>query len=329
MCVAGLGRSGTTWISKVIDSSPEVLYFHEPDLVKRIPCIPLTTAAEDFEAWGGLVRKYVEHLPDYSCARSLMKRPYFNKHFHQGAAQKLAHQLFLARLRFDQVTSKLVGVKTLRRMPIALRSVPVIVWKTVTQTGNIGCFLRAFPEQQMVHVIRHPCGFIDSVLRGERTKMLASSVGLSDDPGIFDFALKTAFAQKLGLTLRAWRTMDRIERLAYIWLCWNEQANVDADGMVNYHLVYFDEMCQDSFRVSKALYDFLGLVWGSQTEAFIATSTTTNSSSYYSVNRVSQDVPTAWKSGLSADQIKRVLEICSQGERMTSLLSLQQCERKI
>jgi len=321
-CVAGLGRSGTSWIGKVIDSSPEVLYFHEPDLVKGIPCIPLTTSAEDFETWGEWVRKYVEQICDHSSARSLMRRPLFQKNFHQGAAQKWTHQLFCARLRIDQLISKLVGTNPLRTLPKALRSAPVIVWKTVMQTGNIGCFLRAFPQQQLVHVVRHPCGFIDSVLRGEQTKMFDSSVGLSEDPGIFNHVLRTPFAQRLKLTFKSWRTMDRIERLAYIWLCWNEQANLDAEGMNHYHLVYFDEMCKNSLKMSKSIFDFLGLSWNAQTEAFIATSTSTPSSAYYAVNRVSQDVPSAWKSGLSGDQIKRILEICSQGERMTRLLSL-------
>jgi len=41
--ILGLMRYGTTWIGKVLDSSPEVLYLHEPDYVKRIPCLPYTT----------------------------------------------------------------------------------------------------------------------------------------------------------------------------------------------------------------------------------------------------------------------------------------------
>ena len=36
-------QSGTTWIGKVLNSSPEVLYLHEPDYVTRILCLTYTT----------------------------------------------------------------------------------------------------------------------------------------------------------------------------------------------------------------------------------------------------------------------------------------------
>ncbi len=42
--VVGAPRSGTTWLAKIIDSHPDVLYRHEPDEVLPPP-VPLTEAA--------------------------------------------------------------------------------------------------------------------------------------------------------------------------------------------------------------------------------------------------------------------------------------------
>jgi hypothetical protein len=38
--ILGLPRSGTTWISKILDSHPAVVYRHEPDSVKKLRNVP-------------------------------------------------------------------------------------------------------------------------------------------------------------------------------------------------------------------------------------------------------------------------------------------------
>ncbi len=36
-----MSRSGTTWLGKILDSHPDVLYIHEPDSEIKIKSVPL------------------------------------------------------------------------------------------------------------------------------------------------------------------------------------------------------------------------------------------------------------------------------------------------
>ena len=325
-------RSGTTWIGKVLDSSPEVVYLHEPDYIKRIPCLPYTTAAQDYIEWEPYIRQYLSGLRSTCASRSILKRPSFSKSYPKSLADKLAFHAFLGKMRVEQVLNKMGFAPILSPWPKCVDHAKLTVWKSVEQTGNIGCFLKAAPEQQLLHVVRHPCGFVDSVMRGQQKKLLTGGVPTSQDLGIFDYVARTKYAVKIGLKLRDWNRLSEVERLAYIWLVLNEQAILDGEGMPNYKLVYFEEFCLDPMQMTREVFDFVGLNVGLQTTRFVTSSTTsasasasasaddTTSEQYYSVARNSMSVPRSWENRLSKESIDQILKIATLSERMTELL---------
>src|ERR1700712_3636289 len=77
--VMGAPRSGTTWLAKIIDSHPDVLYRHEPDAMLPGPS-PLTP-----EALPGLLADWAA---DQSL-RSAAKQPFFAKSWQPGWARWL------------------------------------------------------------------------------------------------------------------------------------------------------------------------------------------------------------------------------------------------
>ena len=339
LAVIGLMRSGTTWIGKVLDSSPEVVYLHEPDYVKRIPCLPYTTEAQEYAGWEPYIRNYLAGLRSTCASRSMLKRPSFPKNFPQSISERVAYQAFRGKLRVEQVLHKIGFAPILTTWPACMDRAKLTVWKSVEQTGNVGCMLRAVPEQKVLHVVRHPCGFVDSVMRGQRKKLLRGGVPTSQDLGIFDYVVGTKFAQQLGLKLRDWDLLTEVERLAYMWLVINEQAILDGAGMPNYKLVYFEEFCLDPLRMTQGVFDYVGLNLGPQTERFVASSSTSSGSGtgtgtgtgtaasseptsqqYYSVSRNSMSVPRSWVNRLSKDSVDRILKIAMFSERMTELL---------
>jgi hypothetical protein len=103
VAVIGLGRSGTTWISKVVDSSPFVFYLHEPDYVKAVECVPYVSDADDFEVWERYLKDYVVTLPTACSARSALKRPLFPKAYLGSLSARWSFLLFRGRLRLDQL----------------------------------------------------------------------------------------------------------------------------------------------------------------------------------------------------------------------------------
>ena len=67
--ILGSQRSGTTWLAKIVDSHPDVLYRHEPDETILSPS-PMTPAALP-----GLLHRWI------SCRdpRTVSIRPFFHK----------------------------------------------------------------------------------------------------------------------------------------------------------------------------------------------------------------------------------------------------------
>ena len=108
LAILGLMRSGTTWIGKVLDSSPEVVYLHEPDYVKRIPCLPYTTEAQEYAGWEPYIRNYLTGLRSTCASRSMLKRPSFSKIYPQSIAERVSYQIFLGKLRIEQVLNRVV-----------------------------------------------------------------------------------------------------------------------------------------------------------------------------------------------------------------------------
>jgi|GEM_PF-1321984 hypothetical protein len=321
VAVIGLGRSGTTWISKVVDSSPFVFYLHEPDYVKAVECVPYVSDADDFEVWERYLKDYVVTLPTACSARSVLKRPLFPKAYLGSLSARCNFMLFRGRLRLDQLLYKANDRSPARRWPKAVDNAEVMLWKSVDLAGSIGTILRALPDQKVLHSIRHPCGFIDSVLRGEKKGYLESTIPASEDAGLFDFAMRTKVAQRLGLRTADWLKFSKVERLAYFWLCINEQAAEDAQGCKNYMEVYFDEFCLNPLEYAKRIFAFLGMEFTPQTQQFLSSSTSSKSNEYYSVSRQSDEVPQTWKRHLDRESIDTILRIANSMPHMAEVIA--------
>src|SRR5580698_1469066 len=74
--VLGAPRSGTTWLAKIIDSHPDVLYRHEPDETIAAPS-PLTP-----DSLPALLARWATETG----ARTVTKQPYFRKSWQPGWA---------------------------------------------------------------------------------------------------------------------------------------------------------------------------------------------------------------------------------------------------
>jgi hypothetical protein len=159
------------------------------------------------------------------------------------------------------------------------------------------------------------------LIRGESKGLLEAKVPVTEDAGLFDFATRTGVARKLGIRTCDWPTLSKVERMAYFWLCMNEQAAEDAEGMSNYMRVYFDEFCKKPVALSKQIFEFFGLAFTQQTESFLSTSSVDSKrSNYFSVSRQSEQVPGSWVGRLAADDAKLIMKIATSMPRMAALL---------
>ena len=56
----GMPRSGTTWLGKIFDSHPLVLYRHEPDTWQRLTDVPIVAGRVTTPTYATRLRAFVE-----------------------------------------------------------------------------------------------------------------------------------------------------------------------------------------------------------------------------------------------------------------------------
>jgi hypothetical protein len=305
----GMPRSGTTWLGKVFDSHPATLYRHEPDsggaLEGVLPMFPDPVRVDDYRAG---VRAFVEGLRRNRSLRVAGKLPLFRKSYEPALAFQ-ARQLLVpaakALARWFPVSSVPEFIDSERDGSIRL------VWKSIESLGRLGAIARILPEARAIHIIRHPCGYVSSVLSGESAGLMPGAVAASEDYGILEILLGTEGAQRRNLTLDFFRGLQPVERLAWRWLLYNERAIDDLEGLENGFTAIYEDLCRDPVGGYRALFDFADLNWDAQTGAFVDASTHSEKSAYFSVFKNPERAASGWKQKLSPIDQERVLSVVS------------------
>ena len=303
----GMPRSGTTWLGKVFDSHPRSLYRHEPDSFGTLDAMPLFPDVARAAQYQALVGNFVSALPATRSARVTGKLPLFPKDY-QGP---LAFQLRRLLLLTGKFASRM-GMGQVPLPPMIDRHYgdrAYLVWKSIESLGRLGVIARLLPGCHAVHILRHPCGYVASVLRGEAQGRLGGDVPASEDYGIFELLLHTEAARAYGLTLDALRAMQPVERLAWRWVLYNEKAMADTDDLEACTRVRYEDLCTQPLEGYRRLFAATELPWDIQTERFVQRSTGSNSDSYYSVFRDPALAARGWREQLAREDIERILRI--------------------
>lgn len=304
----GLPRSGTTWIGKIFDSHPITLYRHEPDSWRRITSIPLLANVDNQGDYCQFLKEYVDGFEDISLPQVTAKRPYFDKEY----SSWLRQGLFRASATSSAIAGKLsrkLTMPTISPVSIGRSDNLVLIWKSIESLGRLGVISRCVCQCKAIHILRHPCGYIASVLGGEASSKFVSSVPSSEDYDLFGRLMETEQAQGYGLSLSQIKEMKPVERLAWRWVLFNEKAMSDMEGHANYKWMRYEDMCTDPIGEAKKYFSFAGLSWNDQTENFLQASTSKESTAYYSVYKNPEKSANKWKEKLSSDDINAIRSI--------------------
>src|SRR5689334_15238758 len=167
--VLGAPRSGTTWIAKIFDSHPDVLYRHEPDIQIREARIPTVCNKKEIYQYRDLAQSYINKLVNIRSLKTAGSLPIFHKNFIPRFSQIVRSSL-LCGLHFADFSTE---AEWLRRtsIPDCLSqgsecAAPTLVIKSVSARGRARLFAEALPEAKIVFVVRHPFGQIESTVRG-------------------------------------------------------------------------------------------------------------------------------------------------------------------
>ncbi|HET7586545.1 MAG TPA: sulfotransferase [Gammaproteobacteria bacterium] len=304
--IFGLPRSGTTWLGKIFDSHPRTLYRHEPDNYPRLESLPRFPSPAEAEAHLEFLHDFVAELPRRNDVTVAAKLPIFRKAWRNPLQHRLLQAAVLA--------AKLGGKAGLELPVLGARGdgidpSPTVVWKSIESLGRFGLLMRAYPAARGIHLMRHPCGQISSVLRGERQGAFRDNSPTSEFYDLFVKLLETPQARRRGLTIETLRHMRPVERLAWTWVLENEKAVEETEQSERVRVVRYEDLCADPVGVSREVLSFAGLGWNVQTEGFVAQSTHSDVSAYYSVYKNPVAAASRWHNELPAESIERILAI--------------------
>jgi hypothetical protein len=309
--LCGMPRSGTTWIGKIFDSHPDTLYRHEPDSGKALRSVPLVAPIVDTEKYRDILRDFIEHLPLLNTPRAAGSLPLFPKRYHSSAHLFMRHLAVLAAKASEVFHRDLPVIDLIDYEKVSnLR----IVWKSIESSGRIGIILRAVPDCRAIVILRHPCGYIASVLNGEENHRFSAPTASGDDFPIFDMLLRCSPHKERNPALSDLKAMSMVERLAWRWLLYNEIALADSVESEHCSAVRYEDLCSNPLAKARELLDFAGLDWHPQVETFIHRTTTRSSGRYYSVYKDPQDAAIKWQRQLNPASIDLVMKVVGQSD---------------
>ena len=303
--VFGMPRSGTTWIGKLFDSHPDTLYRHEPDSVRRLS-LPLFPDKQDALQYRQELERFVASLPYLRSLKVVGKQPLFPKSYLSTAA--------LLTYRMSVAAAKAAS-RVKRNFPSLYRPTGEggnrarLVWKSIESPGRLGVCVEALPGVRAIHVLRHPCGYVASVLRGEAERRFGDATPSADDLWLLKMLLATPAAKVHGVVLDDIKGLTPEERLAWRWVLTQEKILADVECCERVLTVRYEDVCAEPFAMTRRMFEFTGLDWPTQAGEFIRASTHGADTDYYSVFKHSRIAAERWRSEMAPDVIERILRI--------------------
>ncbi len=307
--IFSMPRSGSSWLGKIFDSHPKTFYMHEPDSFIPIKKIPILTENKLFNNYEIDTNNYLNQLSTFSSIDILGKQPYFRKEYFSNSEFHIhKYKIYVNKL------SKKLNLSSDFNLPNYIKHKNTrFVWKSIESLGRLNLFSKIVNNCYCIHLIRHPCGYVSSVLNGESKNLFSSNVPTSEDYNMFKILLDSEVSHDFDISYEMIKKMSPIQRLTWRWLLFNEHSLKNNLSNNNFYLVKYEDVCENPTEYTKRLFNNVNLDWSLQTEKFIHKSTNTTNNSYYSVFRNSKKISSNWRSLLSRNEIKSIEKIARQG----------------
>lgn len=310
MFVVGKGRSGTTWVGRLLDTFPHCLYKHEPFLhLKRNAYtrwlnldINDLTLQETRNRFSSVYR---------SCLHDVDMPPFFNKSFYN------RNRIVLRALfTLGKVSSLCRSIyETYGTLKVSETPTDVVIKEVNLHIRQIVKLDRIL-QPHWVLMIRTPYGNIASYLRGIR-------LGLFPGPCEADkTSLRNAVESSEDVTLREWGpTLNELSTAGFEALRWRVEVEPILDYIAKHersYLLIYERFCVDPLSELAKLFVFLGWDMHTDTHAYLARTvskplpTLGMRRTYYGTHRDPLEVANRWRKDLSPRDVEDISEVVCQ-----------------
>ena len=304
----GSPRSGTTWLAKILDTYPRVLYLHEPLTKLRYP--PLDAAfgrLKHQEAIGSAERaELLAHLAQLHPA--CIRAPVFAKTFLRLPAGAVQTALLLSQPnRWSRDLFR-------RWFSPSPREPFDLLIKEVDWQLHCASLVDSLNPDRVIFIVRHPCAVVCSRLNGLRMGVMPGHDRAEWVASHRERIAAVGFEAQQVIKMSAWGFY------ALDWLLQNLEYQRLARSRPGCQTVVFESLCQDPDRVAGDLFESLGWEKPAATTRFIRASgrpswkrammgRISNWRTYYDLHRDPGEAAGKWQSLLSREQVEEILEV--------------------
>lgn len=300
--IVGEGRSGTNWLLDLFDASPQTHCRNEPNIIPDtspmaklpLPFVPTPAVDAVLERdWDDAVRWTITHMGWRDPKIVNPKNHLYELGRKLGISRTINQRprtilgKFIPSLRGGEwMLPWWVGSRQrLARAKHVIKLVQIPAWATWVLGHRPGC--------RMIHIVRHPGGFLNS-WRTRFLPRLPLEVTLKSNHN----RLKDIRAQfpEWGEKFGDIEAMSVVESELWYWRYASETIYAAGkDRPANYRLVLYEQVAADPAGVARQIYEFAGVDWDDSIEQRIR-----------AVSSKAEALAVAWRSKMSPDDVAAI-----------------------
>ena len=301
--IFGHGRSGTNWLMDLFDISPHTHCRKEPHMIERgfLSQLPEAWHREPDEqamqrGWVAAMRLSTTHMGERD---------------HPGTGWKLHYYAFP---RWLGLYTAVRGRTRRRMLAKVLPSLRQPEWPLPTWLGSrraleaalpvvnlpqspiwAAWVLKHRPRSAVLHIVRHPGGFLNSWRnRYLKKEDLAEVLRLNRQRLHEIVAADATWADRIGDIDR----MDESESELWYWCFAAERIHRAGEGLPAYRRIVYEQLTAEPLQVTEQCYAFTGLPWNDDIRKAVA-----------AASRTSESIAANWRTRLTDEQIALVERI--------------------
>ena len=301
--IVGHGRSGTNWLLDVLDTSPLTHVRNEPNEIEGAPLTSLASpwvkrpSQPDLDArWDAAARWAADHIGNRDHHALVPKR------YYHAWSTALHLPRAMVRPRIRNAASMLSPSLRAGEWPLPwwagsqrrmCEALPVLKF---TQVPGWACWvLENRPNTRVLHIVRHPGGFLNSWRNRYLAKHETDQVTHENRERLRLIAAEdSGWAKRFG-------DIDTIaldESELWFWRYAAEVIHETGSSMPNYLFVHYEQMTADPLAWAQRVFEFCDLPWDAAIAARV-TGTTGESKA----------IANAWRDRLSPEDIALIERI--------------------